>query len=70
MRSLRRFCDVEVAYRHPLVTLEPGPQLAEEMRIQLTEGDPLQPAGEPGRRVVARSRAHLERIVAKVWAGQ
>ena len=34
MRSLRCSCDVELAYRHPLVMLEPGPQLAEEMRIE------------------------------------
>jgi hypothetical protein len=40
------------------------------MGIELAERDALQPAGEPGGRVVARSRAHLERIVAEVWAGQ
>jgi hypothetical protein len=52
------------------VIVEPGPQLAEEMEIELAERDALQPAGEPGRRVVARPRAHLERIVAQVWTGQ
>jgi hypothetical protein len=40
------------------------------MEIELAERDALQPAGEPGRRVVARPRAHLERIVAQVWTGQ
>src|SRR6185437_12299965 len=68
-RSLRCFCDVELAYRYPLVTLEPGPQFAEEIGIQLAERDALQPAGEPGSRVVARL-LRLPRADPRRWAGQ